>query len=162
MPSKQFLKGKVSWPSLGCLAVPLLCIGFVFVSMFLSYRYNDFRNAKFAEPLFTYPLPENTEVIERLTECFCPINGGTYDIVFRQRMSSTLTREQIHAYYHSISIKTPQEWYIGPEATKRTDQIKTLKLDFDEESIENQIQFSISIGQAFYHPVGFDLRCTNL
>lgn len=163
MQARQFRNVFISWGVWGRLVIPFLCICSVFAGMFLSYRYNDYRNAKFAEPLFTYPLPAHTEVIEHLTECFCPPNGGTCDIVFRQTMISTLPKQQIKDYYHGTNIEIPKEWYIGPAATRQTDRIKELKLEFDDaKSKDNQSQFSISIGQAFYHPAGFDLRCTNL
>ena len=134
-----------------------LCIFFVCVTpVVVNMVYNDIRNHQYANLLYDYPLPPDTEKLSEATECFCPHNGGTCAVAFSEILLTSLNEEQVKAYYAEVWF--PPLWKAPiPEEYQRVN----VDLDFGyPQHTDERIQFKASIGEAFYHPGLFDWRCT--
>lgn len=140
---------------LGIFMSPLLCCGLV---ISVNMVYNDIRIQRFADQLFKYPLPSETEVLERDKGVWFPVNGGTSVIYVKQTMATTLTEAQVQAYYRDVRFW--RLWQTS-QADSYLDQMRnytSVTLTFDEElDSQGRLIFVAEIGEAFFH-AGFDLR----
>ena len=143
---------------LGCLisvvGLLLLLIMFCTGLVRLNMLYNDIRTGRFMNLLFDYPLPPQTKVVYREALYFRPINGGTCVFSVSQVQVTSLSQEQIERYYKPVSFPRLRQ-----RSGSYLSQTVNIDLTFNNKmSEEEQMQFTVSIGEAFFDG-GFDPRC---
>jgi hypothetical protein len=69
---------------------------------------NDISLGSFAHQLYTYPLPQKTELIEHKEVCGNLIGGSGMDFFACILIKSGLTSEELKEYYDSIDFTTPK------------------------------------------------------
>ncbi|MEA3308461.1 MAG: hypothetical protein U9Q70_02985 [Chloroflexota bacterium] len=113
---------------------------------------NNLRLQRFAGNLYDYPLPPNTEVLDRHAEVGLTGNGNYCDFQVEQSLVTTLTREKIEVYYQNLKLPAAGELH-------HVDSAVSVRVHFDETfSSDGKLHFTIELFDSGYPP-GFDIRC---
>jgi hypothetical protein len=132
--------------------IAALCCG----QIFLATWQNNSRLHKFAGNLFDYPLPPRTEEIDRSAKVGVFGNGHHCDFVARISLVTELSREEINAYYKDVTFPAVSG---QPTEEKPWKGLIRVRVQFeDKESIDERLQFTISIADIGY-PSNGDIRC---
>lgn len=114
---------------------------------------NDWLLQGFANNLYDYPLPPETEVVSKDARVELMGNGNHCDFVANQTLVSELPREEIEAYYQDIRLPAVR----GDSQLAQNGYIQ-VRVDFKSSTSDGQTYFSIWIADVGYPP-GFDIRC---
>jgi hypothetical protein len=130
------------------LLLPIVCGWFALTANILI---NNIRAAHFGSPLFNYPLPPDTTVIRRYTEVIRTGSGNHCDFGAIQVMETSLSEEEVRAYYSDVSFPRP----IGSIYPDPAPHL----IDFDDATASQEtLTFSYILFDA-NQPPGIDLRC---
>ncbi len=135
--------------------VSIACLGLIFIPEWI----NDQRLYTFAQCLYNYPLPPDTQVEARYAEVgLLEGNGNHCDFRAKQRLSSTLTREQITTYYRNVGLPPVSIQSISAKIW-REDGLLPITMSFDETpQSDGRTRFTIEIFDPGYLPEPFG-RC---
>lgn len=134
------------------VALPFLCCAAPYL---IAVPVNNVRLNVFADPLFAYPLPPQTEVLRRTKEVGLFGNGNHCDYQAIQYMRTRLSQEEIEAYYQEVSV--PRVFPVF-EAKRQGDIDIFL---FFHGITDGYLVFEAAIGDMGYSSgiASFDLRC---
>ena len=141
------------WILLGILIVlvPLLCCG---LPMGLATRANNARLQRFANNLYSYPLPPRTEEIRRNARVTLLGNGNHCDYAATRHLVTDLSREEIEAYYEDVVLPA-----VSDKSEYARDGLVWIDLEFDDQlTTDGRLHFAITITDIGY-PAGWDIRC---
>jgi hypothetical protein len=115
---------------------------------------NNQRLQSFAENLYKYPLPPNTEVVARHAEVGLMGNGNHCDFLASQTLVSAISRDEIEAYYQAVALPA-----VGSDSRSAINGRILVGLSFaDAASLAGQVYFTVTLADTGYPP-GFDIRC---
>jgi hypothetical protein len=144
--------------AVGCLMTLITPIAFCALLLWLPQLYNNWQLSRFANNLFDYPLPPQTEVISRHVEVGLMGNGNHCDFVATQIMRTKLAAEEIEAYYNKVLLPPVNNHNEGIAEPFQGSPIPIF-IDFENSALEDGWQyFSIELFDFGYAPV-LDFRC---
>ena len=137
------------------LIVPIV---FCMLLYWLPQLFNNWQLNRFANNLFDYPIPPQTEVISRHVDVGLTGNGNHCDFEATQTMRTKLTSEEIEAYYNEVLLPPVNSHNEGISEPYQGKPIPIF-IDFDHSALENGWQrFTIQLFDFGYAP-GLDFRC---
>jgi len=119
---------------------------------------NNLRLEKFAENLYTYPLPPDTTVLTQHTKLSKLGNGNNCSYEVQQAMVSTLPREAIEQYYEGVML--PRVSFGAQyDGLYNSPTVTEIRLEFDErQTDETKSFFTLSMFDVGID-VTLDIRC---
>jgi hypothetical protein len=146
------------------LFAPIICC---VLPVQLNTCYNDYRLRQFAKPLFEYPLPPETQVIEHFSTLGLFGNGNHCDFLVNQMMETTLTEEEIQNYYQDVkfpriltsTIYEPMSPQIVFESSSHVPSKRIGTFFENSTPSEDVLAFVVGLGDVG-NPPGLDLRCS--
>jgi hypothetical protein len=143
----------IIWP----IAITALCCC---LPLSVPVLLNNYQLHKFGSNLYNYPLPPQTQITDRQAEVGLTGNGNHCDFVVEQSFVTSLSREEIAAYYADVVFpparSEPQGW--GDFWTTGIHQPIQPTLEFNETSSDGRLEFKLRLVDYGYPP-GFDFRC---
>lgn len=146
------------------LFAPIICC---VLPVKVNMWYNDYRLRLFAKPLYEYPPPPETQIIERYSQIYRSGNGNHCDYEVGQQMETTLTEEEIRNYYHDVKfprvngskVSGPAIFLIFFESSshKPSNRIETF---FENSTPSEEILAFVVVLGDIGNPPGLDLRCS--
>jgi hypothetical protein len=149
----------------------IICCG---LPLLIQHIANNQRIERFASQLYTYPLPPQTELIQRRPIAWHhPVNGGTCMVSVSAILATSLNQEQIKAYYADVKFPRLREvsdvrsspiYTPTQEQQQYLDQLweeakwAPVEVTFEQPLPDGRKQFEISIGEPFFDG-GLDPRC---
>lgn len=146
---------------LGCIApltpltvIPALCLVMTVLPMVL----NNLDLQRFAEGLFSYPLPPRTEELARRADVgLLGGNGNHCDFVASRVLVTDLSRDEIEVYYREVLLPAVS----GPSESVKmygTKGLLPVELTFDEgPSADGRLHVTVTLAD-IGHPAS-DWRC---
>jgi hypothetical protein len=137
------------------ISTPLLCCC---LPVGISTWLNNSRLHTFADNLFRYPLPRETEEVKRHAEVTLLGNGNHCDFIAQRFLVTELSREEIEAYYRGVALPPVS----GEDQAQVTDDgLLPVRVDFEDQiSADQRLQVEIKLLEIVYPPFWeFDLRC---
>ena len=135
--------------------IPLMVCG---LALWFPMSTNTLRLEKFANNLYDYPLPPDTNVIEQHAVLSKVGNGNNCSYEAQQSLVSTLPREEIEHYYEGVMLPRVSfgaqydGLYDSPTETK-------VRLEFEEsQTNETNSSFTLSMCDVGID-VTLDIRC---
>ena len=138
---------------IGYIVIILLApIGCYVLSMSFEMVQNTMRLNAFADNLFDYPLPPQTEEIERYAEVgLLTGNSNHCDYLAKRTLATRLSADEIEAFYRDIRLPEvvdhPKSPGVGVEVV----------IDPERQS-DGRLRVIVSLSNFFYPP-GLDIRC---
>jgi len=143
---------------IGCLVMLVVPISFCILLIWLPQVYNNHQLSRFANNLFNYPLPPQTEVISQYAEVGLMGNGNHCDFKATQTMRTQLTVDQIETYYGEVLLP-PVNMHNDGKSQAFQGKPLSIFVDFDNSVlIDGWQNFTIQLLDFGYSP-GLDLRC---
>jgi|GEM_PF-2752239 hypothetical protein len=139
------------------LSLPMMVLMCCGVAFWLPQILNDWQLARFAENLYRYPLPPQTEVLSRHSEVGLMGNGNHCDFLVTQTMLTRLTREEIKIYYKNVAFPPVNDHNEGVSLPYQGKPIPVY-LEFDMSVETAQQRFTARLIDMGYNP-GLDIRC---
>lgn len=169
---RQPMRRSLRLVSLLLVLTPIVCCGGPFG---LQRVYNNYRLARFADHLLTYPLPPNTEFVQHNPVNWVqPVNGGTCIVSVSAVLVSSLREEQIAQYYADVKfprLRPPRNDPFQPIYSPSAELVQEMErlqeesrwawveVTFDEPAgDEERRQFTIALSEPFFNG-GLDPRC---
>src|SRR5688572_28133558 len=119
-----------------CLIIVLVPIAFCALLFWIQQAYNDWQLQKFASNLFNYPLPPQTEIINRHSEVGLMGNGNHCDFLVTQIMRTRLSESEIEAYYDEVLLPPVNNHNEGV-APAFQGEPRPVFIDFDNSVLED-------------------------
>jgi hypothetical protein len=132
------------------LAICFLCG----LAVWLPQMSNNQRLQRFSDGLYDYPLPPETEVLDKSSAVTLLGNGNHCDFMATQSLVSKLNRKELEMYYQNVGVPIVSE-----DSLYNQRGLVPVRLEFDEINLsDGLIRFTVTAIDAGY-PAGFDIRC---
>jgi hypothetical protein len=141
-----------SRPRVILLAITLCIVTSCALLMLVPVWTNDQLLQRFAQHLFTYPLPPKTRLIHQSAVVGLFGSGNHCDFYARQTLVTELSRAEVEHYYQQVLLP-------GLEIPSEPSGTDHIKLSFTTMPTTSQfLQFTTQIAEVGY-PAGLDWRC---
>jgi hypothetical protein len=142
----------------GCLALFVVLIVSCTLLVWVPQLYNNWQLGRFANNLFEYPLPPDTQIISQYAEVGLFGNGNHCDFEVRQVMITKLSKTEIDAYYNSVVFPSVNNHNEGKAPQFQGTSI-SVSVTFENVVLEGGLQkFAATLFDFGYSP-GLDIRC---
>ena len=149
-----------NWPLrlFGCVISLVLAVLGCGLAAWAPMLYNNWQLGRFAQNLYDYPLPPQTQVVSRHAEVGLMGNGNHCDYIVRQAMLTSLEPAAIEAYYEDVRLPAVNNHNEGLIKEAQGRPLPVSVTIGNAASIDATRTLTVSLFDYGYSP-GLDIRC---
>jgi energy-coupling factor transporter transmembrane protein EcfT len=143
------------------LVLPFVITGlFCGLPLSIPVMSNNSQLSRFANNLYSYPLPPQTQILDKHAEVGLTGNSNHCDFIVEQTLVTSLSRQEIETYYAGLEFPPVRSEPQGGDDfwTTGLHSAVTPRVEFQEVKDNGQLVFKLSLVDYGYPP-GLDFRC---